>query len=44
MDVNKRTGWGGPPVRAPDLADIESAAKGMTQVVVRTPLVPLAQL
>ena len=41
MDVNKRTGWGGPPVRAPDLADIESAAKGMTQVVVRTPLVPL---
>ena len=41
MDTGKQTGWGGPPVGAPDLADIESAAKVMSQVVVRTPLVPL---
>ncbi len=41
MGSKKRTGWGGPPVSAPALGNIEAAARGMSGVVVRTPLVPL---
>ena len=41
MNTDKRTGWGGPPVVAPGLADFRSAARLMSRVAVRTPLVPL---
>lgn len=41
MELNKPTGWGGPPVRRPELSDIEAAAGKIRRVAVRTPLVPL---
>ncbi|MFB3131108.1 MAG: pyridoxal-phosphate dependent enzyme, partial [Rhodothermales bacterium] len=39
--ANRPTGWGGPPVTAPDLAEIKTAAQRISTVAVRTPLVPL---
>jgi len=42
MGAAKRpTGSGGPPVRAPSLPEIRAAAKRLSDVAVRTPLVPL---
>ena len=44
MDVNltdRPTGWGGPPVSSPDLAEIRAAAGRLDGKVVRTPLLPL---
>ena len=42
MGAAKRpTGSGGPPVRAPSLPEIRAAAKRLSDVAVRTPLVPI---
>lgn len=37
----RRTGWGGPPVEAPTIAELDAAAERIDGVAVRTPLVPL---
>ncbi len=39
--ANRPTGWGGPPVTAPDLAEIKTAAQRISTVAVHTPLVPM---
>jgi threonine dehydratase len=36
------TGWGGPPIAPPALADVRQAAARLEGVAVRTPLLPLA--
>jgi threonine dehydratase len=39
---NRPTGWGGPPVARPALAEVRQAATRLEGVAVRTPLLPLA--
>jgi threonine dehydratase len=39
---SRPTGWGGPPVARPALADVRQAAARLEGVAVRTPLLPLA--
>jgi threonine dehydratase len=40
-EQGRRTGWGGPPIERPSLAEYEAARSRITGVAVRTPLVPL---
>ena len=41
MSDDRPTGWGGDPVRPPDLEDVREAAERIEGLVVRTPLMPM---